>query len=147
MVAAAKLGGHVATVSWFSKGTLISSCFVDHHAIDFPEAWPRFFDALQLRSYRSAADDALAKGRPGSRESIGTSVGGGAVNQIHLHAGAVLCMVRCRPAIHGSLTPRDDDLDQHGVRRRMIHASRQYADIEIGWRRERSVAHSVGAVQ
>jgi hypothetical protein len=54
---------------------------VDHHATDFPEVWPRFFDALQFRSYGSAAGDALAKGLTGFWESIGTSVGGGAVNQ------------------------------------------------------------------
>jgi hypothetical protein len=81
MVVAAKLGDRVATVSWFSKGTLTSSCFVDHHATDFPEVWPRFFDALQFRSYGSPAGDALAKGLAGFWESIGTSVGGGAVNQ------------------------------------------------------------------
>ena len=81
MVVAAKLGDRVATVSWYSGGTLTSSCFVDHHATDFPEVWPRFFDALQFRSYGSAAGDALAKGLAGFWESIGTSVGGGAVNQ------------------------------------------------------------------
>lgn len=81
MVAAAKLGDRVATVSWYSGGTLTSSCFVDHHATDFPEVWPRFFDALQFRSYGSAAGGALAKGLAGFWESIGTSVGGGAVNQ------------------------------------------------------------------
>ena len=81
MVAAVKLGDRVATVSWYSGGTLTSSCFVDHHATDFPELWPRFFDALQFRSYGSAAGDALAKGLAGFWESIGTSVGGGAVNQ------------------------------------------------------------------
>src|SRR5437762_5895445 len=81
MVVAAKLGDRVATVSWYSGGTLTSSCFVDHHATDFPEVWPRFFDALQFRSYGSAAGDVLAKGLAGFWESIGTSVGGGAVNQ------------------------------------------------------------------
>lgn len=81
MVVAAKLGDRVATVSWYSGGTLASSCFTHHNATDFPDVWPRFFGGLQFKSYGSAAGTALAKGLAGSWESIGTSVGGGAVNQ------------------------------------------------------------------
>src|SRR2546423_13281630 len=81
MAVAAKLGDRVATVSWYSGGTLTSSCFVDHHATDFPEVGPRFFDALQFRSYGSAAGGALGKGLGGFCESFGATLGGGSVNQ------------------------------------------------------------------
>jgi hypothetical protein len=81
MTLVAKLGDRIATISWFSRGPLYASCFVDKRPSDLPEVWPRFFASLQFRNWSGAPGSGLAQRVPGVWESIGTSTGGGAALQ------------------------------------------------------------------
>ncbi len=76
----ARLGDHVAVVSFLSKDTRLSGCYMYGYAFH-PEVWPRFFANLRFRNWTSTSPTGLAQRIQGSWESFGTSTGGGAALQ------------------------------------------------------------------
>lgn len=76
----ARLGNRVAVVSFLSKDTRLSGCYMYGYAFH-PEVWPRFFANLRFRTWTPTSPTGLAQGIQGSWESFGTSTGGGAALQ------------------------------------------------------------------
>jgi hypothetical protein len=79
-VMVAKLGDHVAIVSFLSKDPRLSACFSYGYQFH-PEVWPRFFANLRFRNWTPPAGSGLPQQIQGSWESFGTSTGGGAALQ------------------------------------------------------------------
>ena len=76
----ARLGNREAMISWLSKAQLYSTCVQFYTGL--PNVWPRFFASLGFRGWTPpSAAGGVAKGIIGSRESFGSSTGGGAVLQ------------------------------------------------------------------
>jgi len=76
----ARLGDRVAVVSFLTKDSRLSACYLYGYAFH-PEVWPRFFANLRFRNWTPPSATGLAQRIQGSWESFGTSTGGGAALQ------------------------------------------------------------------